>query len=257
MVARSFTLIFLVQLIGSGDALTCLNQCSITGVSPAPLVVPDGKCTTAVGNACQIRMDFQYKTGEYSVTFGTSFVASFTSSIDARPSNYLGYGASYSCSDSDSCALDFAKNKLAELPGRNYNFDAISKELAPLLLQEIQPAGTPLVCADDDACADGVCKIELNTVTNAQKAKGCETLLVDIKARAGGGRSTGSFDVKCNRPKCNTLETLNKAKAIFAKYNLTGADGRVTEVDRSNHAYGLVASMIVVIGLTLFSFIAI
>ena len=74
---------------------------------------------------------------------------------------------------------------------------------------------------------------------------------------ASGDSLSGLFGIRCTLPKCNTPDALNNAKAIFAKYNLTDADGRLVEFVKRSHGHGLVASMIVVVGLTLFSSIAV
>ena len=224
--------------------------------SPQSLVVPDGKCSTTTAAACQIRLSFQFETGSYSVTFGTASVARYVVTTEARPPNYLNTFMTYSCTDSDSCALDFAKQKVTELSARKYNLTGISTDLTGIVKQTPQTQ-TALVCVDDDICLDGVCKIEFDTVSNAQTMKGCEKNSANVGATAGGSAGTGSFDVKCNQPKCNTPETLNKAKAIFAKYNLTDADGRIVDVGRKSNANGVVGSVIVVVGLALSSFIAI
>ena len=249
-------LLVLIQMIVSSVALTCLNQCAIDGSSPQALVVPNGKCSMTIASACRVRLSFEFGTGLYSATFDTAPVASYTSSMEAQPSNYLSYGASYSCTDSDSCALDFARKKVTELSARKYNLPAISAELASLILQRSQAAGTTLVCADNDVCAGGVCDIEFDTISNSKKTQGCDKLLVNIKVRAAGSDISGSFDVKCNLPNCNTPETLNKAKAIFAKHNLADADGRIVEVGR-NDGHGIVASVPIVVGLALFSSIVV
>ena len=112
MPARSSILIILIQLVVASDALTCLDPCVIDDKSPQSLVVPDGKCPTTTAAACQIRLSFQFETGSYSVTFGTASVARYVVTTEARPPNYLNTFMTYSCTDSDSCALDFAKKKL-------------------------------------------------------------------------------------------------------------------------------------------------
>ena len=264
MLLQTSTAFVLIQLIISSHALICYKTCTIRRVSPTPLDVPPGECELTIADACEILILFNYGTREYSVSLGTLRLASYIAIIEARPSNYLSSVVSYSCTDSDSCALDFAKKKLVELAARKYNLAGISAEITAIVQASPKPT-TALICADNDACPSGVCKIEFDTVSNTQMQKECGVSSDDIGVSAGGGARTGSFDVKCNQPKCNTPETLNKAKAIFVKYNLTDADGRVTDVgrrDESNqggkgHGHSIVASVIVVVGLALFSSIVV
>ena len=226
------------------------------GASALPTVVPNDTCPTAVASACQVVLNFDYKAQSYTVLFSIASAATYTAAIEARPSTYLRSVVSYSCTDSDSCALDFAKKKVVELAGRKYNLTAISTDITAIVQASQQPV-TGLVCADNDACGNGVCKIEFDTVSNAQKAKACEKALATVGVTASGSSPSGSFEVRCDLPKCNTPETLSMAKAIFAKYTLTDADGRLIEFGKRSHGHAAVASMIVVVGLTLFSSVAI
>ena len=234
MTTRSSIVIILIQLLVSSHALNCLENCQITGHSPNPLDVPVGQCATAVANACLTSVVFNYGTRSYYVSFETTSGVIHVATVVAEPSNKLSYTVIYACIDSDSCALDFAKKKLAELSVRKYDVNGISTDLTPIVQASQKPA-TPLVCADNDTCSVGVCKIEFDTVSNAQKAKGCESSPARVRVTAGGGSLYGSFGVRCNLSTCNTLETLNKAKAIFAKYNLTDADGRIVGIGRGSH----------------------
>ena len=255
MTARSSTVIILIQLLVSSHALNCLKNCQLTGHLPNPLDDPAGQCATASAEACGTFVVVYYGTGSYYVSFDTIPGAIYVARIEAGPPNYLSYSVKYGCTDSDSCALDFAKKKLAELAARKYDVTGISADLTPIVQASQKPA-TPLVCADNDTCSGGVCQIELDTVSSAQKAKGCEKSTAPVRVNAGGDSLSGSFGVRCNLSTCNTLETLNKAKAIFHKYNLTYSDGRIVGIGRGGHS--VVPSMIVVVvGLTLFSSIAV
>ena len=256
MTARSSTVILLIHLIVSSHALNCLNNCPVTGASALPTVVPSDTCPTAVASSCQVVLNFDYRAEAYVATFSIASAATYTATIEARPSNYLISVVSYSCTDSDSCALDFAKKKLVELAARKYNLAGISTDITAILQASQQPV-TTLVCADNDACVNGVCKIEFDTVSNTQKAKACEKAPATVGVTASGSSPSGSFEVRCDLPKCNTPETLSKAKAIFVKYTLTDADGRLVEFGKRNHGHAMVSSMILVVGLALLSSIVI
>ena len=198
-----------------------------------------------VGNDCQVEISFQYDKNTYSVSFDTSFIESYSRFIYVLPSNYLSYRETYSCSKHDSCALDFAKNRVLELGNRTYDSWKLTRELAPIL-EEARPAGRALSCYDNDDCAGGVCQIEYDTKANSQRRRRCEKEYNITRVSIYDSGNYASFEVQCNRTKCNSPETLNQVKAIFASYNLTDANGRI------NSANAIVTSTSLVFGLATF-----
>ena len=65
---------------------------------------------------CGVLVDFEYHTDKYTVRFDIGSMAVYRRVIYSLPSNHLGYKAQYSCSNNDSCALEFAQRKVLELP---------------------------------------------------------------------------------------------------------------------------------------------
>ena len=242
---NSALLVLLLQLISSHAKRSCLSNCYVDGLIGEPLVIPDDLCTISVGNDCEVEIDFQYDRGTYGVSFGTSFISTYSRFIYVLPSNYLTYRATYSCSKHDSCALDFAKNKVLDLGNRTYDSLRLTRELAPIL-QEDRPTGAALTCYDNDSCAGGVCQIEYDTTSNAQKTRRCERQYNITRVSIHDSGNYATFTVQCNRTKCNSPETLNQVKAIFARYNLTDANGRI------NSAHAIVTSALLVFGLAAF-----
>ena len=246
MLSRSSALlILLLQVICSDAKRSCLSKCYVGGSIGKPLVIPDGACTTAVVDDCKVDINFQYNRGTYTVSFGMSYISSYSRFIYVLPSNYLSYSETYSCSKHDSCALDFAKNRVLELGNRTYDSWKLTRELAPIL-EEARPAGAGLSCHDNDECAGGVCLIDYDTKANSQKKRGCEKQDSITRVSVYDSGNYASFEVQCNRTKCNSPETLNQVKAIFASYNLTDANGRISS------ANAIVTSTSLVFGLATF-----
>ena len=227
IVTRSAALAVLVLHIISSDAKqTCLSNCTIIGTLGEPLVIPDGRCSTIEANSCLADVSFQYYLGEYVVVFSSSETSYSRGFIYALPSNYLFYSMVYSCSLGFSCALDFAQSKVLEFGNRSDDAAKLAAELAPILVQP-EPTGDVLSCVDNDPCPSGVCQIEYDTNSNAVTASRCESESSLPRVSVYDAGTAASFTVECNRTACNSVNTLNQVKAIFAKFMLTDTSGRI------------------------------
>ena len=222
-----FSLLLLVVAIGIIDGKRqCWKGCSVSAYMGVPLTIPDRRCNSSSGDYCQVKVWANYHDNTYSVDFDTSFVSGYSRFIYILTSNYLSYSATYSCSDNDLCALDFAKKKVLDLSNRTYNAFRIGAELSPLL-NELRPVGSGLVCYDNDACTGGICEIEYDTKSNSQRKRGCNREDVPARVSAYDSGSYASLDVNCNRTQCNSPDIIREVKVILARYNLTDANGRI------------------------------
>ena len=166
---------------------------------------------------------------------------------------YLTYTTQYTCISNDTCALDYAQKMVMDVDDRINNFANLSADLTPILRENRLP-GSTLMCYDNDICSPGYCKIEYDTVTNTQTERHCErTINLYLSVYDNGKR--GSFGIMCNRTKCNTVETLNAVKVVFAKYKLTDVNGRMPVNDTDDgdisRAHTAMASTLLVFALTL------
>ena len=148
-IQRLILIVLLLQMSKIDTQRTCLTDCIINGLKGTPLVVSDGRCTKAPGQYCETVVSINYHTGQYTVEIRASSLASYASFIYALASDSLYFDVTYSCSQNDTCALEFAQRKLLDLSGRPYNSSVISSEIAPFL-QETRPQGVGLICFDHE-----------------------------------------------------------------------------------------------------------
>ena len=228
----------------------CPSNCTISGRFGDPLVIPDGLCTIETGSNCNAAIRFHYHENRYYLSFSTAFVSMYSRFIYALTSNYLSYSISFSCSHSNDCAMEFAKKKVLDLASRNYSSQLVGLELNPFLNEYRQP-GNQLVCYDGDRCSGPVCQIEYDTKSKSSRKRGCN--FEDIPARVSvyDGGSYSTFDINCNRTACNSPETYIKIKEIFARHNLTDADGRINGVPILTTSFSIVLTLIVAFGFVL------
>ena len=248
MIRCAALIIFLLQIINADAKRTCLTDCAIT-VSPGrPFVVPDGRCKKTLGDYCRIVVEFDYETALYTVALGDFSARLYTRSFYVQVPRYLKYDTSYACSGSDSCAIEFAQKEVLTIPHQTVDFATLSKELVPILLQpQPEAAASDLYCYDNDACPNGTCRIDYDTMSYSQTIRKCQKPDRYVSVTAFDDDSGASFTVTCNRTKCNSPETMKKVTAMFARYNLTDANGRITPI-RINAAHGVVASIFLVFG---------
>ena len=110
-----FSFLLLVLTVVHVEAkLNCLFNCTFSG-NGASLFNIDGRCDTISADYCEVKVDYKYHSGEYNVQFNTGFYSYYNRFIYILPSNYLSYTATFSCSSSDACALEFAGKKLIDL----------------------------------------------------------------------------------------------------------------------------------------------
>lgn len=204
----------------------CLTNCTISAYMGQPLIVPDGRCAVGSGDNCQAQVRATYHDNTYAVTFDTSYVSSYSRFIYILTTNYLSYSATYSCSGNNDCALEFARNKVLDLSNRTYNAYMVGLELKPLL-EERRPTGSSLRCYGNDICTGGLCEIEYNPKSNAQRKRGCTWEDVPVRVSVYDSGSYTSLGVDCNRTECNSVDTVSEVKRILARHNLTDADGRI------------------------------
>ena len=233
---RSLVLIVFVLQLRSADAKrTCLNNCTIGGVIGTPLTVPDGSCSSAVDDYCVSFIDFQYHSNRYSVVFLVSSANLNIRRIYVVPTTDFTYEVTYSCSTHEFCALELAQNKILDLSNRTDSTRRVMNELAPII-EENRPLGVALYCDGDDGndCSGGVCQIEYDPVLNEQREKECEPDEPVTSVTITDGGDYASLNLQCNRTKCNSLDTLTQLKTIFAKYDLTDANGRIPTENTSS-----------------------
>ena len=177
--------------------------------------------------------------------------------IYVAPSDQLSYLATYACSENDTCSLEFAQKKVPDVSRQSYNTSILMEELTSVL-QESRPAGATLSCFDNDTCSNGICQIEYDTVSNSQRVRKCATESTNrepVVAVYDSGRD-GSFNVRCNRTRCNSPATFAQVKMILAKYQLTDAYGRIPANETVfkpvtfSSGDGLMASMFLMSGLS-------
>ena len=248
--------VLLAQVFKPVGALTCLSSCTITGLKGQRLNVRDSTCSSANGTACLAVVSFHYHTGEYRVMFNTAPMTGYSRSIYITPPNSLDYWTVHACSNNDTCALEFAQMKVSGLSRRDYNSSTLWAELVPIL-QESKAAGSVLSCFDNETCVDGTCNIGYDTKSNSQIGRQCHTYssLPNIMVREND--FSGSFDLFCNRTRCNSPQTADRVKAILTKYKLTDANGRIPDLAEEiingpiivNGGHGTVASMLLISGL--------
>ena len=226
MVLSTALALLVFHIIGSDAKQTCLSNCTIIGILGEPLVIPDGRCFTTEAESCLADVSFQYYLGEYVVVFSTTQASFSRGFIYALPPNYLFYSTLFSCSLSPSCAFDFARKKVMEFGNRSDDALKLTAELAPILL-ESGPTGDGLSCFDNDPCPSGVCQIDYDTNSNSVTASRCETQSSLPRVSVYDAGTSASFTVECNRTKCNSVQTLNQVKAIFARFMLTDTNGRI------------------------------
>ena len=168
---------------------------------------------------------------------------------------YFTYTTQYTCISNDTCTLEYAQKMVMDLDNRRNTFANMSADLA-LILQESRPPGSTLFCYGNDNCSRAYCKIEYDTVTNTQTELDCERT-INLQISVYDDSKRASFGTMCNRTRCNTVETLNQVKAIFAKYRLTDANGRIAVNDTDDgdisRGHATMASMLSVLGLALLS----
>ena len=68
-------------------------------------------------------------------------------------------------------------------------------------------------------------------MSNSQRRRECDEDDNTVRVDVYDSSLHSSFDVQCNRTKCNSVETYNRVKAILASYNLTDANGRIPASD--------------------------
>ena len=250
MLQRILFLLLLILTVFNVEARpNCYANCTFIGYRGSYNLDVDGRCARKTGNDCQVNVNFQYHTGLYDVTFDTSYVSTYSRFIYILPSNYLTYTATFACSSSEKCAVEFAQKKLVDLGNRTYNSFRVSQEVAPFL-NEARPSGSFLRCYDGEVClGDGVCQIEYDTKGNSQRTRGCNRPSPSVPPRVSvyDSGSYTSFDIECNRTNCNSPDTMAKVKAILASHNLTDADGRI------NGSSSFTASMMIVAMMLVFS----
>ena len=230
MLQRILFLLLLTLTVFNAEAKpNCYHNCTFIGYRGSDNFDVDRRCDRKTANNCQVNVRYYYHEGSYAVTFDTSYVSSYSRFIYILPSNYLSYSATFSCSNSDKCAVEFAEKKLVDLGNRTYNSFRVSQEVAPFL-NEARTNGSFLRCYDGEVCLDdGVCKIEYDTKGNSQRTRGCNRPYPSVPPRVSvfdSGDYT-SFDIECNRTNCNSPDTVAKVKGILAAHNLTDANGRI------------------------------
>lgn len=225
-------LILLLQIINSDGTRTCFNNCTISERQGVPLVVPDNNCSKVDADFCQAIVKIRYHSREYAVEFKIASSASESRLIFLLPSDYLGYTVTYSCSDSDSCALEFARKQVLELSDRTYNLSKLWSELAPSL-EESRPTEMALICSDNLECS-GSCSIKYDLILNSERASECNTYATFAQVSVSDGGSYTSFEIGCTRTKCNSRDTFERVKAILASNNLTDANGRIPKESTSS-----------------------
>ena len=224
LLQSSAFLILLLQVISSDGIRTCFNNCTISGLRGVPLVVPDKLCSKVVARYCGTSVSFLYHTGEYTVDFRIEPVA-FESRLIFLVPDHLGYSVTHSCSDTDSCALEFAQTKVLELSDRRYRPSMLWADLAPLIGKwRFQEAA--LTCFDNEECS-GRCRIDYNMISNLEKIRGCYTFADFATVSVTDGDTSASFELGCTRTNCNSLDTFNRVKTILTSYNLTDTNGRI------------------------------
>ncbi|CAF1290300.1 unnamed protein product [Adineta steineri] len=194
-----------------------------------PLSIPTSCEQRKKADSCRVAVKFYYHDRRYDVEFDTSFGNQYYRYFYILPTNYLSYTAMYACIDNDNCAIDFASKKVLDLSSRTFN---VSSQLSSFLLEDRQPFNSTLRCYDNEECVSGVCQIKYNTDNNKMDKRGCAT---DGIARVfvSDGSSLPSFDIECNRTKCNSPETYNEVKEILFRHNLTDINGRINSGQKS------------------------
>ncbi len=143
------------------------------------------------------------------------------------------------CKNKDDCARDLIKDVVTEMQQRQYNYSVIINDVQALVAGPPLTPGVPtLSCYDANQNAQqcgsssdlGSCVIS-HVISDKKVSSECDTILQIGNAYISIYQSHSgyaSFEVHCNRSLCNSHTTLERAKEMMLKYNVTEtADGRL------------------------------
>lgn len=240
--------------------LQCTNDCSYTSSLSKPFHVPVS-CTQMISaGKCAVLIDFWYNREEYVVTF-TGEPSTTIFSIDNRRSvllalpprseAFFSYSILQTCKDRDDCTRDLAEKTVTNMLQRNYPYDSIMNELASLASGPPHSVNhSDLSCFVSDqnvrqcaiATKPGSCVIS-NVLTKKSTSYSCdnERDTGDASVSLYQSENYATFTVQCNRPLCNGHMTMQSAKDILFRYNITKTvDGHLDDGSAIVVSIGLV-----------------
>jgi hypothetical protein len=209
-----------------------------------PFSVPD-ECNVKIdARQCEAITTISYHTGTYEVkvtaipkgTVSNNYMAhSVDINLYYNPPSFT-YTIDYICDYRDNCALDLLKYDTTKMLQRQFDFPGLTAELRNLISG---PFVTPLNCYDSykrvwqcgTLTRPGSCHIA-NQISDNTTTIECDNIFMWGTSGIGisqSGDNSASFSVYCNKSLCNTYSTLEQAKALMFKYNVTlTPDGRLT-----------------------------
>jgi hypothetical protein len=193
---------------------------------------------------------FHYDRGEYDVSLQASSSSIIGSTDNKRYvmlhislySSFFSYDIERACQNKDDCARDLITNVAVEMFPRQYNYSAIMNEVRPLISgPPLTPEKPNLNCYDSNQCGTstkpGACVIE-DTILKKEISIRCDnqSIFGDVYISIyHSDRNFATFGVHCNRSVCNSPSTLQSAKELMFKYNITATlDGRLMDLGNSD-----------------------
>jgi len=243
----SFSTIILFLLFSSvslTNALQCTNICSFTRNLTTPFSIPDSCNHTILSGKCVAQIEFWYNRQEYDVNFRGDASVTIRTGDNKRSvivkvstdslSSFFSYSILRTCQDTDDCARDLIENIANEMLSRQYDYSKIMNDVRSLISgPPLTPEKPNLNCFNEYnneiPCASltklATCKISDEIFSDKISTK-CDTEFVTGPTSLYIYQSEindkfAQFDVYCNQSICNSRTTLQSAKDLMLKYNVT------------------------------------
>ena len=221
---------------GCSCSLKCLYNCAKTYSFSDNYEIPTN-CELIDDSSCQFRVTFYYDRRIYEVSFNDHLSTSSSyEKITIKPaSNSFDYRVARYCRTNDTCANGIAIEKIAALRQRSYNVNAIITEIGLAISQN--PAPQVLTCyvskVETKVCnrlitqVESICKIQYDVMKNYTVSQTCQQLSDSSYLDLYESDNSATLTIACNGHQCNNQTTLDAAREILRKYNITDASGRI------------------------------
>ncbi|CAF3858098.1 unnamed protein product [Rotaria sp. Silwood1] len=224
----SVLLLILLITTSSSFALQCRTNCSVGPLSfYQPFQIPDGQCQQREsGSSCSVKIQFNYGTRSYQVTFDTLPISSDYFYISSG--KYLSYDINYQCSKGTDCVIPYINDRVYEMSNRVYNPEIIYGEMAPIIenpsrngtIQCYKYRNALATCGSKEQCS-----VQYDLQEKTFTSRGCESFNQPYVTFYDSKDHT-SLKISCNRDLCNSDEIVSKVKVILINYSLIDENGR-------------------------------